>query len=143
MDHYPPTEDEVEEIASHIVHGHKILEKMTGQTPDSSLSDLDLIQIVLNSESLKSNETYSLQSLGMLFGQIIISNNDGYDWWMIEDEYGRDPTVRYLKTSLSLNVQTTISKRVEEGETISMDELYNGLMTQAQIAIDRGLGSDA
>ena len=143
MRHDPPNDDEIDSIARHILHGHQIVERITSQTPDSSLSDLDLIQLALNSNSIASDETYSLQSLGMLLGQIIISNNEGYDWWMIDDEYGRDPTIRYLQTSLSLNVQTMISKRIEDGETVSMDELYNGVLSHAQKTIEEGFDDDA
>ncbi len=83
MRHEPPNGDEIDSIARHIIHGQEIVERVTGQATDASLSDLDLIQVVINSNSIASHETYSLQSLGMLLGKIIISNNEGFDWWMI------------------------------------------------------------
>jgi hypothetical protein len=32
--------------------------------------------------------TYTLQALGLAFGRVFLTENPGYDWWMVEDEYG-------------------------------------------------------
>jgi hypothetical protein len=50
-----------------------------------------------------------------------------YDWWMVEDEYGRDPAIRYKETTLLVFPQTMISKRVEDGVPVDVQDMYNGL----------------
>jgi hypothetical protein len=35
-----------------------------------------------------------LQALGIAFGKVFVENNEFYDWWMVEDEFGRDPAIR-------------------------------------------------
>lgn len=57
-------------------------------------------------------------------GRILGSNLDGLDWAIIEDEYGRDPTLRYRDTSLVFGVLTMISKRVEAGEVPDVQALF-------------------
>jgi len=49
---------------------------------------------------------------------------NGLDWWIVEDEYGRDPCLRYEHTTLQINPLTMISKRLERGERVSERELY-------------------
>lgn len=46
---------------------------------------------------------------------------------MVEDEYGRDPAIRYKRSSLLAFPRTMLSKRVEDGESVNVVELYDGL----------------
>jgi hypothetical protein len=66
----------------------------------------------------------------MAFGKAFLSAHDEYDWWMVEDEYGRDPAIRLKQTSLLLFPLTMISKRVEDGECVDVRTLYEGLVSR-------------
>ena len=97
-----------------------------------STSDLGLLQCVLDSNLLEPEATYSLQTLGVVFGKVFVENNEHYDWWMVEDEYGRDPAIRYKKTTLLVFPQTMISKRIEDGEAVDVQAMYEGLCEQLE-----------
>jgi hypothetical protein len=53
-------------------------------------------------------------------------------WTMVTDEYGTDPTLRFEKTTVQINVLTMISKRVERDEHVDVSELVR--MTREQLA---------
>ncbi len=122
-----PAEADVERIAQQIVHAQQLVEQVTGKRLTGGLADLALLQATLDAGLVEPEATWSLQALGMAFGKVFVENNEGYDWWMVEDEYGRDPAVRYGETTLLVFPQTMISKRVEDGEAVAMRELYDGL----------------
>ena len=48
-------------------------------------------------------------------------------WVVVEDEHGRSPAVRMPGTSVILFPLTMISKRVEQGESVDVFELFNSL----------------
>jgi hypothetical protein len=122
-----PNDADVDRIARQLIHAQDTVEELSGSSLDGSEADLALIQIAIDSGAIEPTATYTLQSLGLLFGRIFIENSVGYDWWMVEDEYGRDPALRYKETTLLAFPQTMISRRVEDGEVIDCSDLYNGL----------------
>ena len=127
----PNTED-IDHIARQLIHASGLVEEVLGAGLSGELSDLAMLQNVLDKKVIEREATYSLQALGMAFGKVFVNNNEGYDWWMVEDEYGRDPAVRYRDTSLLAFPQTMISKRVEDGENVAFVELYEGLKSHLQ-----------
>jgi hypothetical protein len=85
-------------------------------------SDLKLIQKILDEKMFNASQTYELQSLGVVFGDVL-AKELGLHWTMITDEYGTDPTLRYQETSLNINALTMISKRVEQNEPVDVEKL--------------------
>jgi len=75
--------------------------------------DLPILQRLLDDKVFKKSQTYELQSLGVAFGDVLVSELH-LRWVMITDEYGTDPTLRYKGTSTNINALTMISKRVEK-----------------------------
>jgi hypothetical protein len=124
----PPNDEDVDRIAKHLIYAETIVREITGSDLSGGLADLAMLQRVLDSGQIEAEATYALQSLGMALGKVFVNNNNEYDWWMVEDEYGRDPAVRLKETSLLLFPQTMISKRVEDGEEVNVPELYAGLI---------------
>jgi hypothetical protein len=122
-----PTESDIDRIAHQLIHANGVVEQATGMALTGGLDDLVLIQSVLDAKLIETEATYSLQALGIAFGKVFIENNVFYDWWMVEDEYGRDPAIRYKETTLLVFPQTMISKRVEDGEVVVVQEMYDGL----------------
>ena len=127
-----PTKSDVERIAYQLVHAQQIVEQATGRALTGGIGDLALLQSALDGKLIEPEATYSLQALGIAFGKVFIENNEFYDWWMVEDEYGRDPAVRYKETTLLVFPQTMISKRVEDGEIVEVREMYKGLCEQLE-----------
>ena len=113
-------------------HADALVREVTGSGLTGRLTDLSLIQRVLDARLVEPEATYSLQSLGIAFGRSFVDNTRHHAWWMVEDEYGRDPCVRYKDTTLLVFPQTMISKRVEDGEAVDVQALFDGLRDQVE-----------
>ena len=85
-------------------------------------SDLPFLQRLIDDKAFTRTEPYELQSLGVTFGDVMASELP-LKWVMVTDEYGTDPTLRFKNTTLQINALTMISKRVERGESVDLDEL--------------------
>jgi hypothetical protein len=98
--------------------------------------DLLLLQRALDAKLLPKTATWELQALGVVFGDVLVATVPGLSWWQVTDEYGTDPTVRYRETTFQINALTTLSKRVEAGETVNVEQLAAKLtefvLTQAR-----------
>jgi len=96
---------------------------------------LGTLRALLDAETFKPDQTYELQSMGIVFGDVFVQDM-GFSWVMVEDEYGRDPAIKYQETSIILFPLTMISKRIERGEAVDVFDLYNGVASIAQEKID-------
>ena len=135
----PPTEKDIENIAMGVVHAGQVIEQALGEAIDGTRNDLALIQRLLDQGVVEREATYTLQALGLAFGRAFLNEFPDYDWWMVEDEFGRDPAIRYKQTSLLVFPMTMISKRVEDGEHVEVSELFDGLAKQLAELIQEGV----
>lgn len=85
--------------------------------------DLALLQRLLDDRAFSKSQTYELQSLGVVFGDVFAARPD-FEWTIVQDEYGRDPTLRYRSSEAHLNALTMISKRIEDGQAVNVAELF-------------------
>lgn len=138
----PPAKADVAHIAKGIVNAGHLVMEITGQELTGTIKDLSLLQQVVSTGSVQREATYHLQSLGLAFGKVFVNQNANYDWWMVEDEYGRDPAVRYKETSLLIFPQTMLSKRIEKEGSVNVPELYQGLLKDLEEIIQENF-SDA
>ncbi len=90
-------------------------------------ADFAVLQKIVDAKLIKPEETWKLQSLGVAFGDALVSYIDGFSWWEVTDEYGTDPTLRYRQTTLEANALTMISKRVEKGEEMDLQQMADWL----------------
>jgi hypothetical protein len=134
-----PNEKDIENIAMGVVHAGQVIEQALGEDLDGSRKDLELIQRLLERGGIEPEATYTLQALGLAFGRAFLNEFPDYDWWMVEDEHGRDPAIRYKETSLLVFPMTMISKRVEDGEPFDVAELFDGLAKQLAELIQEGI----
>ena len=81
--------------------------------------DLHVLQRLLDDKVFTKSQTYELQSLGVVFGDVLTSELS-LRWVMIKDEFGTDPTLRFKDTSTNINALTMISKRVERDEPVDV-----------------------
>ena len=135
----PPTEKDIENIAMGVVHAGQVIEQALDEDLDGTRQDLALIQRVLDQGLVEPEATYTLQALGLAFGRVFLNEFPDYDWWMVEDEYGRDPAIRYKETSLLVFPMTMISKRIEDGEPFEVSELFDGLAKQLAELLQEGV----
>ena len=120
-----PTEEDIEGFARQVVVVDELATEHLGRGLANDDTDLDAIQDLLDASALKADQTYELQCLGIVFGRRFVVALGGVDWVFVEDEYGRDPALRYLKTSLIFFPLTMISKRVEAGESPSRSAIFS------------------
>ncbi len=84
---------------------------------------LRLLDTILSSDWIKPNETLKLQCLGITLGDAL-AQKLGMRWVVVEDEYGRDPALSFENSSVLAFPLTSISKRVERGDQLNVDELF-------------------
>jgi hypothetical protein len=135
----PPTEKDIENIAMGVVHAGQVIEQALDEDLDGTHQDLELIQRVLDQGLVEPEATYTLQAFGLAFGRVFLNEFPDYDWWMVEDEHGRDPAIRYKETSLLVFPMTMISKRIEDGDPFDVCELFDGLAKQLAELIQEGV----
>ena len=87
-----------------------------------SRADLPVLQRLIDDQVFRPDQTYELQCLGVVFGDVLASELPLH-WVIVTDEYGTDPTLRYKDSTVQLNALTMISKRVEAGEPVDLSNL--------------------
>jgi hypothetical protein len=136
-----PGEDDITRLAEQLMVAERLTARHAGRSKlDGSRQDLAAIQAVLDSAELGPADTYELQCLGVAFGRVVAAAFPGLDWAIINDEYGRDPTLRYTATSVTINVLTMISKRVENGEQVDVAHLLQLVLDDLPRIIDESTG---
>lgn len=94
-------------------------------------SDLPILQKLIDDRVFKKSQTYELQCLGVVFGDVL-SSELPLRWVMVTDEFGTDPTLRFKKTTIQINALTMISKRIERDEPVDISRLLR--ITREQLA---------
>jgi hypothetical protein len=131
-----PTEDDILDLARRVALVSQLAKQHLGRPLERDDSDLDALQGLLDAGVPAASETFQLQCLGIVFGMRVIAAVEGLDWAMVEDEYGRDPALRYQTTSLLVFPMTMISKRIEAGDEVDVRELFEGVCTQIEALKD-------
>lgn len=91
-----------------------------------SVDDLRILQKIVDAKTLRSDQTWELQCLGIVLGDVFASQHE-LRWVIVEDEYGRDPALRYRNTANLVFPLTMISKRVEDGKEVDLQAIYDGV----------------
>jgi len=91
---------------------------------------IKLLQLIVDSGEISVEETVKLQSLGTYLGQAIVEKT-GWQWQIIEDEFGPDLAIQIPEKKAWLFPVTMISKRIEDGETVDVLNLFNGVVPLA------------
>jgi hypothetical protein len=84
---------------------------------------LVLLDTILSNGWVEPSETVKLQALGVAFGDALVQEL-GLKWVAIDDEYGCDAALIFEGTSVKVFPLTSISKRVEAGESIDVRALF-------------------
>ncbi len=119
-----PDEDDIDRIARQLIHAAALVSDAVGASLCGDLTDLPRLQGALDSGRFGPTDTYALQSLGLAFGKVFVNEHPEFDWWMVDDEHGRDPAIRFRTTTLLMFPLTVLSKRVERGEPVDVGALF-------------------
>ena len=122
-----PEDDDIEQLARQLHVAETLIREVTGSELSESADDLGLLQAVIDAGALRADQTYELQCLGVVLGRLFVAAISGLDWAMVQDEYGRDPALRFEKTSILLFPLTMISKRIEDGQDVDVRALFDGV----------------
>ena len=92
---------------------------------------LRLLQTILDAGWVEPHDTVKLQCLGITLGDALVQELD-MEWVAVEDEYGRDPAIRYPGTTVILFPLTMISKRIERGDAVDVGDLFSKAVQQVR-----------
>ncbi len=122
-----PDDEWIDYIARMWLLGSQISEQITGDKMNGSMDDLDRLQTIVDSAQIQIDHSQELESLGIVFGKVFVNATANYDWWVMEDEYGKDVCIRYKETSLLIFPQTMLSKRIEDGAVLNVIDLFHSI----------------
>ncbi|MFZ5531616.1 MAG: DUF3806 domain-containing protein [Pseudomonadota bacterium] len=91
---------------------------------------IKLLQLIIDSNEIAKEEAVKLQCLGTYLGQAIVEKT-GWPWKVIEDEYGTDLAIQIPDRKVWIFPVTMISKRIEDGDLVDVEELFNGVIPLA------------
>ncbi len=89
-----------------------------------SMRDLRLIQRLLDSRRIAKDDALSLQSLGVVLGDIM-ADDFGLRWVAVDDRYGHSRALRFRESAELFFPVTMISKRVMRGDRADVRALYD------------------
>jgi len=121
-----PQKEDIAQIAAQWAVIEHYLSAESKETYKTSAGKLGLLRALLTAKVFKKEQTYELQCMGIIFGDLFVQEM-GMEWIIVEDEYGRDPALRIPRTETIIYPLTMISKRVERGEEVDVFELFNGV----------------
>lgn len=127
-----PDEAWIDYLARMWLLGSQLAQEVLDEEMDGSTDDLGRLQRIIDSGRISADSTQALQALGIVFGKVFVNESPGWDWWVVEDDYGKDACVRFMETTLLAFPQTMISNRVEDGEAVHIAGLYAGLTRQLE-----------
>jgi hypothetical protein len=119
-----PTDHDLAELKTRNKDVQKLLQSRYGKVSlTKSKTDLALLQKLVDDGVPSKSETYKLQSLGLVLGEVFAKELELH-WVIVEDEYGRDLALQYEKSSMIVFPLTMISKRIEKGEKPKLSSLF-------------------
>ncbi|BAJ76561.1 hypothetical protein MTES_3597 [Microbacterium testaceum StLB037] len=77
---------------------------------------------------VRPDETWKLQSLGIVFGDVL-AHVTGAEWVQVDDERGTDAALRFGGPDDLAFPMTMLSKRVEAGDDLDVLELFRSVAT--------------
>jgi len=95
--------------------------------PDGRIA---LLQRIIDSGEIPTEETIKLQCLGTYLGQAIVEKT-GWQWRLVEDDYGTDLAIQIPEKEAWIFPVTMISKRIEAGEEVNVRELFDDVIPMA------------
>lgn len=122
---FEPTDMDYQDLARKWLSAKNLIFKEYNYELNQSEMDLEYIQKAIDDELIDFQNDYALECLGVAFGRVFAKNIDGLDWWVVEDEFGRDIIMRYKKTSLRFNVIYMLGKRLSKGSKADVRWFYN------------------
>ncbi|MBF9034465.1 DUF3806 domain-containing protein [Rhodobacterales bacterium HKCCE2091] len=103
------------------------------------MEDLLTLDEIVRSGRVDHADTDAWQALGLALGRVMVSELDGFDWCVIDDDDGRDICLRYETTSLMIFPVTMLSKRVEAGAPVDVMRIFGAIEAEVARAVTEGV----
>ncbi len=104
-----------------------MLRLLRARFPEAKLehgeADLRWLQRLVDEKVLRRDQTYELQCLGAVLGQVLVARTP-LRWVVVEDQHSRELALEYPNTSVIVFPVTMISKRIEDGRDVDVVPLY-------------------
>jgi hypothetical protein len=101
-------------------------------------SGLGQLQPLLDRGLVSADNLLLARGLGVVLGDALSCEMDDMDWHMVSDEWGTDPVVRYRETSIQVGARDMVLKRLEDGRSVDLLHLLDGVISHLQAMIDSG-----
>jgi hypothetical protein len=88
-----------------------------------AIGDLRLLQSLVDDRVLSTDQSYELQALGVVLGDVMAEQLD-LSWVVVDDQYGRTRALQYGSHEDVFFPVTMISRRYEKNIPVDVDELY-------------------
>jgi hypothetical protein len=124
-----PTDEQYAELARMWLSISQLVDEEYGYELDQSLDDLPYLQRVIDDDLIDKSNAYAARCIGFAFGRVIISNNDGFDWWVVNDEFAEKYIVRYRETSFQLDAMNIFLKRFEDSIDVAVAGMYDSILS--------------
>jgi len=124
----PPTEADVDRIARLIILAKREIRKVVGKKLIGKREDLAPINEFFEKGGQISPEVST--AFGVAFGNILVSEERDYDWWIAVYGNSREAVVRFRKTALLFHTESFFLKRLEDGQPIHVSELYEEVVSR-------------
>ncbi|BFM07079.1 DUF3806 domain-containing protein [Halioxenophilus aromaticivorans] len=95
-----------------------------GQNIRQTSDDLEALQRIIHKGLIKQDQSYQLQSLGVVLGDLFVKEL-GLEWRIYEDEKGRSRATCAPNTQECLFPITMLSRRMEVGLMPDVNKIYS------------------
>jgi len=92
---------------------------------ERTATDLRAIQRLLDEHLVARDDEYGHQALGVVLGDALARDHRTLAWVVVDDRYGHSRALRYRDTANLFFPVTMISKRVQAGERVDVQALYD------------------
>ncbi len=95
-----------------------------GNQVHGDLTDLELLQRIINERLIASDDSALMQSAGVVLGNVL-ANELGLKWMVYEDRLGRSRAICVNDSSNCLFPVTMLSRRLEVNAPVDVQKIYN------------------
>tara|TARA_E500000178_G_C16767099_1_gene637428 strand:+ start:241 stop:627 length:387 start_codon:yes stop_codon:yes gene_type:complete len=99
--------------------------------------DLDTLQRILDDRMVPTEDTLTLQAMGVVFGDLL-GKRLGMDWVVYRDNKGRSRALRYRKIDIYLFPVTMISRRQEGSSERRLKPLFDDTVRETRPLLPGG-----
>ena len=138
MSFAPLTSDDITALDSDREFATAVLDaRFPGTHLIGTPSDVEVLQRIVQGGPYTDSAEGELVALGTSLGDLL-SRALGLEWVRYTDEHGTDIGLRYRDTSIVIFPRDMLIKRVEAGEEVDLQHLYDGVVREIEQLVASG-----